>query len=232
MVVLPPPVKKNPAPHKKRVLPFSRIAIGTRSGTLGLGGQIATPLASWLNLRAGVQLFNFDYGLAVDGANYQAQAHLKFGQASLDIFPFHGFHISPGVLYSISAFSATMNVPAGATFSLGSTTYTSSATDPVNGSANIVFTRTIMPALTLGFGNMIARAGKHWSFPFEVGAAYTGHYTAQLKLQGSACIQYGCMSTSTPAIQQSVLAEQNGLNEPMKHFQLYPIITSGLSFRF
>jgi hypothetical protein len=232
MLVPPPPAKKAPTPQKKRVLPFSRVAISTKSGTMGLGGQIATPLASWLNLRAGVQVFTFNYGLAIDGANYQALIQPRFGQLSLDIFPFHGFHISPGVLYSRCDFSAAMSVPAGNSFSLGSNTFTSSATDPVNGSGTIVFTRTIMPALTLGFGNMITRAGKHWSVPFEVGAAYTGPYSMQLKLNGTACISGGCVGTNSSFIQQNVVAEQNGISEAMKHFQLYPIISGGLSFRF
>jgi hypothetical protein len=231
-VVPPPPAKKPPA-QQKRVLPFSRLAIATKSGTLGLGGQIATPLASWLTLRAGAQLFTINYGLALDGANYQALIKPRFGQVSLDIFPFHGFHISPGVLYSHSWFSAAMSVPGGSAFSLGSNTFTSGSTDSINGSAAIVFTRNVMPALTIGFGNMITRAGKHWSMPFEVGAAYTGPYSVQLKLQGTACIpSLGCMSTSSSIVQQSVAAEQASLTEAAKHFQLYPIISSGISFRF
>jgi hypothetical protein len=199
---------------------------------MGLGGQIATPLTNWLVLRGGAQLFNFNDGLAVDGANYQGLAKLKFGQLSLDIFPFRGFHISPGFLYNHSWFSASMSVPAGTSFTLGGNTYTSSTTDPVTGNANIVFARSIMPALTLGFGNMITRGRKHWTVPFEVGAAYTGPYSMKLAVQGSACIVYGCMSTSTPLIQQSVVQEQSSLNETMKHFQLYPIVSSGISYRF
>jgi hypothetical protein len=232
MVTPPPPAKQPPTQERKRLLPFSRLAIATKTGTLGVGGQIATPITSWLVLRAGVQVFTFNYATTIDGANYQAVIMPRFGQVSLDIFPFHGFHISPGFLYSRSWFSAAMDVPGGSTFSLGGNTYTSSATDPVKGTGAIVFTRTIMPALTLGFSNMITRAGRHWSVPFEFGAAYTGPYSMQLKLNGSACIQYGCMSTAAPLIEQAVTAEQNSLNEPMKHFQLYPIVTGGISYRF
>jgi len=51
-------------------------------------------------------------------------------------------------------------------------------------------------------------------------------------LQGTACMQSGCLSTSTPAIQQSILSEQNNLNESMKRLQAYPIISTGFAFRF
>jgi hypothetical protein len=70
-VMLTPQPKAKKKSGEGRLLPFSRIAFATSSGTLGYGGQIATPLMRLLNLRAGVNLFNFDYGLGVDGANYQ-----------------------------------------------------------------------------------------------------------------------------------------------------------------
>jgi hypothetical protein len=234
IVAVPPPLHaKNTSQDSRRVLPFSRIAIGTKTGTLGLGGQIATPLTRWLNLRGGVDFFNFGYGFAQDGANYNGQLHLKSGLVSLDWFPFRfGFHISPGVLIFKSGVAATLFVPGGNTFSLGDTDFTSSPSDPVTGNASVVFSRSIMPALTLGFGNMIAREGRHWSVPLEIGAAYTGHYTSQLNLAGSACTPGICRSTSDPTIQQSVAQEQTSLNESMKHYQIYPIVTTGVSYKF
>jgi hypothetical protein len=228
-----------PQPRTKKntrggpVRPFSRIALGTSAGTLGVGAQVATPLASWLNLRGGVDLLNFGYGLGIDGANYAGQLHLKNMRVSADLFPFRtGFHISPGILIFEGGLSASVSVAGGSAFQLGNNTFSSSASDPVNGSASLSFGRKMMPMVTFGFSNMVARGRKHWTVPLELGAAYTGHYAAQLSLQGTACIPLGCMSTSSPVIQQSVVAEQNSLNEPMKHFQLYPIILTGVSFRF
>jgi len=234
VVAVPPaPIAKKNLPDKKRVLPFSKLAISTKSSTLGAGGQVATPLMRGLNLRGGADFLNFGYAIGVDGANYEGQIHMKNGQVSLDWFPFNKqFHISPGFVIFKTALSASVYVPGGNSFDLGNNTFTSSTSDPVTGTASILFSHTIMPSLTFGFGNMIAKEGKHWSVPLEVGAAYTGHYTAQLSLQGSACIDAGCMSTSSALVQQSIVQEQNGLDEPMKHYQIYPIINSGLSYRF
>jgi hypothetical protein len=90
-----------------------------------------------------------------------------------------------------------------------------------------------MPAATFGFSNMIARReNRHWSVPIEMGAAYTGHYAMQANLTGSACQQGGCGSVAEPSIQLNVVQQQNKINEQMKHFQLYPILTTGVSFRF
>lgn len=220
--------------NNQRVRPFSRIAIGSKSGTLGLGGQIATPLTRWLTLRGGADFFSFGLTEGIDSVNYSGQIALKSGIACIDIFPFgHGLHISPGILIFKSAIGASMNVPGGNTFSMGDNSYTSDASDPVTGNGSIVFSRSVMPSLTLGFGNMITRKERgHWSVPFEVGAAYTGHYTMQLNLAGSVCSQGYCQSVTASSVQQSVTQEQNDLNEAAKHYQLYPIISSGIAYRF
>jgi hypothetical protein len=217
----------------RRILPFSRIAIAIDGGTLGLGGQIATPLMRRLNLRGSVDLFNFGYGLAEDGANYAGALHLKNGAVSVDYFPFRsGFHISPGLMIFKSRVAASLAVPGGNTFSMGDNSFTSDPSDPVTGTGAVQFTRTVMPSLTFGFSNMIAREGRHWSVPFEFGAAYTGHYSAQINLLGTACSQGSCVPTSDPTIQTSVTQQQNTLNESMKHYQIYPILRTGIAYRF
>jgi hypothetical protein len=40
------------------------------------------------------------------------------------------------------------------------------------------------------------------------------------------------MSTSDPTIQQNVVQEQSDINESMKRFKIYPILTSGVAYRF
>jgi hypothetical protein len=227
------PKQKNTS-EDRAVRPFSRIAVGTRLGSLGLGAQVATPLMSRLNLRGSANFFNFSYGANVDGADYDSQLRLKSGMVSVDYFPFHSsFHVSPGIMIFKSTADAAMNVAGGNSFSLGDTTYTSDPNDPIHGSGTMNFGRTIMPALTVGFGNMITRReGSHWSVPFDIGLGYTGQNRIKIGLAGSACQQGFCMSTSDPTIQQNVVQEQNDINESMKRFKIYPILTSGVSYRF
>jgi len=236
MVAPPAPLKKKDSDDSGSIKPFSRFAIGAKIGTFGWGGQIATPLTRRLTLRGGADFFNFGYGLTSDGTNYYASMHLKSGTAQVDVYPFRhsSFHISPGVLIFKSNVAATMNIPGGSTFTENDTDYTSDPSDPVTGNGAVTFGRSIMPALTIGFGNMITRReNKHWSAPFEIGAAYTGHYTLGVNLTGSACqAGQGCGSVNDPSIQANVVAETNKINEDLKRIQIYPIITSGVSYRF
>lgn len=216
-----------------RVLPFSRIAIATDTGTLGFGAQIATPVARWLNLRGGFDLANFGYGFTQSGVNHTGTLQLRSGSLRFDLFPFRsGFHISPGLLIFKSSIGGSLSVPGGNSFSMGDATLTSNPANPVTGSEGLVFARSIMPSLTVGFRNMIAREGKRWSVPFELGAAYTGPYSAQMNLQGSVCSMGRCGSTGNATVQASVVQQQNSLDETMKHYRIYPIVMSGVAYRF
>ncbi len=213
--------------------PFSTIALGVKLSPLGVGAEVATPLARSFNLRGAANFVNIGYGFSEDGANYEGEMHFRSGQAMLDWFPFHGaFHISPGVLIYRSQLFAAASVPAGAQFELGDNGFTSSPADPVHGSATLTFGRSLMPQIMMGWGNLLPRSGRRWSVPFEVGAAYMGHNLVQLNLQGTACVQYGCLSTSDPTIQQSIQAEQATFNEDLKRAQVYPILSTGFAYRF
>jgi hypothetical protein len=219
--------------NARRLPPFSRIAIATDTGTLGFGAQIATPIARRLNLRGGFDLANFDYGFTQSGVSHTGTLHLRSGSVRLDLFPFRsGFHISPGLLIFKSSVGGSLSVPGGCSFSMGDATLTSNAANPVTGNEGLLFTRSIMPSLTVGFRNMIAREGRHWSVPLELGAAYTGPYSAQIGLQGSACYKGYCVPAGSAAVQASVVQQQNNLDETMKHYRIFPIVMSGVSYRF
>lgn len=216
------------------VRPFSSVAVGGEFGTLGIGADLATPLSRRFNLRGGVQFVNFGYDFVVDQAQYRSEAHLRSGHVGVDVHPMGGgFRLSPQLLLFQSAFSASVTVEGGTAFQLGNANYLSSPTDPVHGSASITMGRHMMPALTIGWGNMVARRSRHWTLPFELGVAYTGHYTMALNLAGTACQNaINCFSTSSPQVQQSVREEESQLNETMKHFQVYPIMKTGFAYRF
>ena len=216
------------------VLPFSKIAVGVEGGTLGIGLQLATSLTRTLNLRGGADFLNFAYNLTLDAAEYGGESHLRSGHVSLDWHPLGGgFRLSPTLVVFESSFGASVFVPGGNSFELGKSSYLSAPADPVHGTASIAMARRVMPAFTVGWGNMLGERSRRWTIPFEIGAAYTGHYTVQLNLAGTACINLVfCMSTTNPKVQQSVAEEEGNLNETMKHFQIYPIVTTGFGFRF
>ena len=230
VVVAPKKAKETP-----QMRPLSKLAIGFKADTLGAGVEAATPLSRNFNLRGGVNLFSFGYFFDIDNVDYNSQMHLRSGQMNLDWFPKHGgFHISPGVLYFKSSLAAISSVQPGRYFELGDQGFLNSVDDPVNGNATVVFPRKFAPMLTIGFGNLIPRSGRHLSFPIEFGAAYTGAARINVTLDGTACIiNQGCFSfASSPDAQKGLKQEISKLNEDLKRFSVYPIVSMGVAYRF
>lgn len=223
-----------PAKPQYKVHLFSTIAFSPRSNTLGPGLDIATPLSRSFNLRAGINYMAFGYTFPIDGVNYSSRLHFQSGQMKLDWFPTHrSFHISPGVMYGRNRLSATSWVPAGQFFELGSQGFTNSVDDPLNGLASVALPRNLAPTLTVGFGNMIPRSGRHLSFPTEFGVAYSEAPRINVTLDGTACTSQGCFAFSqNPDAVKSLRAEIQMLNEKMKRLPVYPILSSGIAIRF
>lgn len=230
-------IRPIPAPLAKKtqegMRPFSTIAIGLKVDSLGPGVEIATPLWRSFNLRTGVNLLAFAYPFNIDGISYSAELHFLSEQLNLDWFPLHkGFHISAGMIYLKNNLSATASAPPGGTFELGGQSFTNSVDDPLNGTATVVYPHSIAPTLMLGFSNLLPRNGKHFSMPYEFGAAFTGAPRVNIKIDGTACTYQGCFDATNAEMQQSLQQENDKLNNSLKSLPVYPIVSLGLAYRF
>jgi hypothetical protein len=223
------------------VEPFSSVAVQLKMGLAGPGIDLATPVASKLNLRAGLSFFSYDPKFAVDGENITGTIKLRAVNEAFDFFPFgNAFRISPGVtFYNGNHIAATTGVAAGQTFTLNGVVYISSPSDPIRGMFNLEFGNQLAPSLTMGFGNMISRKGGHWSVPFEIGAEYLGKKPQiALALMGSACqggtLPANCSPAATdPTTAQNVRAEQTNLNDDIPtQLRFFPIVSIGVSYKF
>jgi hypothetical protein len=183
-VTLPPPPRGTTQTYR----PFSALGISTRVGLAGTGFDVATPLATRFNVRAGGDFFNDSTTFQEQGANIGVNLHLGSGHAALDWFPFGGhFRISPQLVFgNNNRILATAVIPSGSTVTLNGQDYISSYTDPLHGSGRIDFHK-ISPGLSFGFGNLIPRTGSHFSIPVELGFYYAGQPSMQVAFTGSAC---------------------------------------------
>jgi hypothetical protein len=217
---------------------FSGFALGVKVGLLGVGVNAATPLNRHMNLNVGSNFFSYSDTLTSDGIPYNANLRFRSAEASLDWFPFAGgFHISPGaLLYNGNQITANANVPAGNSFTLNNQQYTSSASDPVTGTGGITFNKAA-PKITIGFGNMIPRSGRHFSVPVELGFAYVGDPKVNLSLAGTACYndqgQNYCDNVATDSmIQSNLAAQRQKIANDVSPARFYPIFSVGPAFSF
>ena len=213
----------------------SKVGIGVTLSSLGLGVEAAIPVFGKLNFRGGFNAYDYNHPFHQDGINYDGTFVLRSGEASLDWFPFGEFHVSPGLLfYNGNKVNATMQVPGGQSITLNGVAYTSDPSNPLNGTGNIVVWRAA-PKITVGFGNLIPRSGRRWSFLAEIGLAYQGPPQATLAFQGNACDPSGsnCVNAATNStVQANIVAEQNKINDKIAPFRFYPIASVGVGFNF
>lgn len=233
-------------PHQKapvRQAPFSHLAIGGGISPLGINLQAATNLNRHMNVRGVGNFFNYNANnLSVSGFSVSGKLNLATAGASLDLFPWarHGFRLSPGVLFlNQNGMTATMTAQGGTSFSLNSYTYYSSASNPVQGTASLgLHKQNPAPMVTFGWGNLISRGGGHWSFPLEIGAAYTGAPTIAMALtSGQVCAnQQGTVncqnvignSDINTNLQAQIAKYQNDVNP----YPFTPIVSFGVGYNF
>ena len=225
----PAPTEKKPGQHSS-----SHVGIGLKISTLGAGIEAALPLAARANLRAGANFFQYNRGITKDGIHYAGQLQFRSAEAHLDWFLFGGFHVSPGVLfYNGNQLTANASVPGGQNFTLNGTTYQSSMSSPVTGTGKLDFVK-VSPSIMLGFGSLIPRSGRHYSFLFEFGGAYQGSARVALNLTGTVCDSGGanCVPTSDSTVQANVLAEQQKIKNDVNPYRFFPVISLGVGFNF
>lgn len=215
---------------------FREFAVGVNVGVMGIGVESATPLAQHFNLRAGTHFFGLNESLTDSGVSYDANMHFRSAEASVDWFPWaRAFHISPGALvYNGNRITANALIPGGESFTINGDTYVSSRTNPVSGSGSVRFAKAA-PALTAGWGNLLPRSGKHFSFPFEAGFAYVGDPKVTLNLTGSVCDASGLYCQPIPSdqqVQQNIAAEQARFTHDASYARFFPILSTGFSCRF
>jgi hypothetical protein len=223
--------------YEEAVHPFSKVAFAVTAGTLGIGGQMATPLAHRANLRVGANFFTFNSANYTDnGINFAGTLKLQSAQATIDWFPFgRGFHLSPGVLmYNGLKGSANLYVPGGQGFELNKVDYISDPTNPVTGTGTFSANRT-SPMLLIGTSNLVPRSNRHITVPFEIGGAYQGVPKVAFGLAGSACDtdgnNCGPVATNTE-LQANLAAQRVTINNDVAPYRVYPVISIGFGYKF
>jgi hypothetical protein len=106
---------------------------------------------------------------------------------------------------------------------------------PVLASGRVNFNQ-VSPTVTFGWGNLV-RENKHFTFPVELGIAFQGSPKSTLGLTGNVCTQQGnpatCVDAATdPNVQANMISEQNKINNSMKPFKFYPIVSFGFGYKF
>jgi hypothetical protein len=231
--------------------PVSHIAFGAGMSSMGVNLQTATNLNRYLNLRASGNFFNYTASnISTNGFNMTGKVNLASAGLSLDYFPNprSGFRVSPGLLFynqnNVSAFG--VGAP-GSSIKLNQQTFYTDSVNPLNASANLgLNTHQQAFTLTTGWGNLIPRKSpdqlsSHLTFPFEIGAAFTGAPTLNMSLLGNACTNQAdaaingasCVNMATdPTAKNDLSLQLNKWRSDVNPLKVYPIFSFGVAYSF
>jgi hypothetical protein len=222
-----------PSAYADRYL--TRLSLGGSVSTMGTGGELATNLPYRLDLRVLGNFTDFNYKFTRSGFYIVLNIAMANTGALVDYYPWKSLRISPGFLfYNTDRFSGTVAAQTGATITVNNVDYTSDNANPLRGTGHLLLGGTGFMA-TAGWGHYVARNEKHWSYPFEGGAAFIGKPTATFSLQGDACTVQGtgCLpAASFPGFQSNLTAEIATWNRRAAPYHVYPLVEAGIAYTF
>ena len=230
------------APEASQGGPFSGLGVGVKVGVAGIGFDVATPIVpTRLNLRGGATFFSYNLSETTsDNLVVNGTLKLQNSGVMVDWFPFRGsFRLSGGAtVYNNKGVTATINEPAGSSFTLGSTTYYSSASSPITGTGVFKLGGNAGGRVSFGWGNLVPKKGHHFSFDTELGIEFVSKPTVTLGFTGLVCPSAqgaSCESpqnaATNPTVISDVASEQAKLQSDVNFLSFYPIVSVGIGWR-
>ncbi|MDR1403626.1 MAG: hypothetical protein LBJ60_08005 [Tannerellaceae bacterium] len=194
-----------PSLHAQETTPFSRVNLALRFSTVGVGLELATPLGSHLNLRAGAGTLPLSLGYSnYSLSSYSGDLEPSFGympdyRAKVKVEMVHGHVLADIYPASHGIFHLTVGAYAGRSqIGIQGSVVNSSNNEPAvllpgyswpvvnidgyeveteNGRANLdlVLGNAVKPYLGIGLGRAVTQRG--FGVKFELGMLYQGDYT-------------------------------------------------------
>ena len=207
-------------PGRQARAAFEEWAIGVKSGTLGLGGEIATDLVpDVLHLRGSVQWLEFDFDVEIDDIDYDVGVEFLNPLLLLDWYPFAGdFRISAGALFNGS--DIDLEATSADPIEIGGRLYNPGDIGSIRGESDF---DEIAPYVGIGFGNHLSQ-DRRWGFSADLGVAFIGSPNVDLRITGP--------FADNPLLLADLAEEERKIEDELDKFRFYPVLSLTLYFRF
>jgi hypothetical protein len=194
------------------------IGIAGRAGTLGIGVEVTQSLVPMLNVRGGINWFNYSFDRTESDVRYNIDLKWKSFSALVDFhpIPLMGFRLTGGIVFNSNGLEMQSENVA-ATIRIGDVEYTQAEAGTLNG--NVDFESTA-PYFGIGWGNA---ANIRIGIAIDLGVAFQGSPQVELGATGQ-------LANTTEFVSE-LRQEQDELQDSLDGFKYYPVIAVGLSFK-
>jgi len=193
------------------------IWFGAKAGTLGLGLETRWQPIPWLDLRAGLNRFDYEDNGAQAGIAYEATLELDSVYATANLrFPLSPMRLSIGAFGNDN--QLVMQSRESDAYVIGGRTYTN---DEVGQLRSTTSFDSPSPYLGIGFDfELVNRLGLN----LDLGVLWQGDPVVTLTSDGSL--------SEDPSFQEAMEDERRELERESEDFKAWPVISLGLHFNF
>ena len=196
--------------------------ITAKVSTMGLGLEYTHPINSALSVGFGINKFNRSEALIESGINYESEVDFKSLSVIANYHPWeNGFRLRGGAYYNKNEVNLKANYLATAADTIGDASFTG-ATVNIDGSLGF---KKIAPYVGIGYGSE-PFGDNNLSFDLDIGVMYS---PVSASLKGSCT---GIATCADGTFDSELAKEQKELTDSTDGFDLYPVVSLGLSYRF
>ena len=196
-------------------------SLGVSASTLGFGAEAGYSFNDRFGVHVGGYALSFSHDGEEAGINYDGNLDLSNLGAYVDWYPFAGaFRVSAGWFATDNGLDADGKPGPGGTYDIGGVTFTSAEVGNLRATVDLGSS-----APFLGAGWLWGRADGGLTWSLDLGILFQDSPDIELTSTG------GTMSDQ-PEMQLAIAQEEVELENDVDQFDLYPVATFGVSYRF
>ncbi len=199
-------------------------AITPEISTLGIGATVTKSITPNINAKVGINGLGVSGDFDESGIKYNANLNLFNVSTLVDYHPWKnaGFRLTGGLVFQDNNIEGTGKATDNGTIQIGDNTYRKDQLPSVK--AKVSFANSVAPYIGLGWGNAV-KPGKHWGFSANLGVMFAGSPKVDLTAPGAD-------PTVLAQVQADIEKERKQLEDDLNGFNIYPVLSLGISYQF
>lgn len=208
---------------------FADVGIAGTAGTLGAGIELTAGISPQINSRFGLHGFSYSERREASDIEYDGEANLRTVTALLDYHPGgRGFRLTGGLVYNATEIEGESLPPASGVYDIGGVPVPVEILGTLDG---VIEFDPVVPYAGLGWGNAVG-PGNKVGFALDLGVMFQGRGEVTLSPDIPADSPLNSVPGAREALQILLDREERDIEEDIADYDLYPVVSIGISYRF
>ncbi|HEX5719542.1 MAG TPA: hypothetical protein VF179_25505 [Thermoanaerobaculia bacterium] len=207
---------------------LAEVGIAGTAGTLGLGAELTIGGSSQLEGRLGIHGYEYSERREASDIEYDGEASLRTATAFLDWHPGgRSFRLTGGLVYNATEVTGSSLAPASGVYDIGGVPVPVALVGTLDGKVEF---DPIVPYAGLGWGRAPG-SGSGFGVTLDLGVIFQGEGEVTL----TPIIPAGSPLNeplAREALQILIEREERELQEDIVDYDMYPVVSLGISYRF